>query len=203
MWKSTPEGGPERVVALADGVFAIAVTLLVLDLSVARGLNSAQFEDALYELLPDLGAYALSVAVLGGFWRDHRRIFGPVRQVDSRLISLSLLGLGIAALLPFPTRLLADYGGEPASAAIYGAAVAALGATHLAMSVRVARHPWLRDGAATDVGSGRDLLDPVVTVVVFLLTVPLAALVGSGAMLWWLVLIPARLWTARAVRRAR
>ncbi|MGW1544289.1 TMEM175 family protein [Streptomyces sp. NPDC002309] len=203
MWKSTPAGGPERVVALADGVFAIAITLLVLDLSVPRGLNSAQYLDALYELLPDLGAYALSVAVLGGFWRDHRRIFGPVRRVDTRLVSLSLLGLGIAALLPFPTRLLADYGGEPASAAIYGAAVAALGATHLAMAVLVARNPGLREGAATDVGSGHDLLDPVVTVAVFLVTVPLAALVGSGAMLWWLVLIPARLWTARAARRAR
>ncbi|MFG3661618.1 TMEM175 family protein [Streptomyces sp. NPDC047706] len=203
MWKSIPEGGPERVLALADGVFAIAITLLVLDLSVPRDLDSARYEQALYELLPDLGAYALSVVVLGGFWRDHRRIFRTVRQVDGQLISLSLLGLGAAALLPFPTRLVSDYGGEPASPAIYGAAVAALGATHLAMAVLVARRPWLRGDEPTDVGSGRELLDSAVTVTVFLLTVPLAALIGPSAMLWWLVLIPAKVWISRAPRRAR
>ncbi|MFI9611600.1 TMEM175 family protein [Streptomyces sp. NPDC052023] len=203
MRKPIPEGGPERVVALADGVFAIAITLLVLDLSVPRDLDSAQYEEALYELLPDLGAYALSVVVLGGFWRDHRRIFRTVRQVDGHLISLSLLGLGLAALLPFPTRLVSDYGGEPASPAIYGAAVAALGATHLAMAVLVARRPWLRGDEPKDVGTGRDLLDSAVTVIVFLLTVPLAALIGPGAMLWWLVLIPAKVGISRASRRAR
>ncbi|GAA3308776.1 TMEM175 family protein [Streptomyces cinereospinus] len=202
MRKPIPDGGPERLVALADGVFAIAITLLVLDLSVPRGLDSAQYLDALRELLPDLGAYALSAAVLGGFWRDHRRIFRPVRQVDGQVVCLSLLGLGVAALLPFPTRLLADYGGEPISPAIYGLAVAALGACHLGLAVLVARRPWLRDGRPTDVGTGRDLLDPVVTVAVFSLTVPLTVVAGSAAMLWWLVLIPLRICAGRLARRA-
>ncbi|CAM5703641.1 hypothetical protein SGLAM104S_03071 [Streptomyces glaucescens] len=67
MWKSNPDGSPERLIALADGVFAIAITLLVLDLTVPRDLNPEQYREALRELLPDLGAYALSVLVLGGF----------------------------------------------------------------------------------------------------------------------------------------
>ncbi|MBG0850903.1 DUF1211 domain-containing protein [Streptomyces spinoverrucosus] len=200
MWKSIPDGGPERLVALADGVFAIAITLLVLDLSVPRDLNSEQYHEALLELLPDLGAYALSVAVLGGFWRDHRRIFRAVGQVDGQLIVVSLLGLGVAALLPFPTRLLSDYGYEPVSPAIYGAAVAALGACHLVLGVLLGRRPWLRAPGAPELGTGLHLLDPAATVVVFLLTVPLAALVGSAAMWWWLVLIPVKVWIGRRVR---
>ncbi|MGW7663253.1 TMEM175 family protein, partial [Streptomyces sp. NPDC054756] len=115
MWKSIPDGEPDRLVALADGVFAIALTLLVLDFSVPQNLDPADYDDALRELLPNFGAYALSVLVLGAFWREHRRIFGYVRQVDGQLITLSILGLGVAALLPFPTKLLAEYGREPES----------------------------------------------------------------------------------------
>src|SRR5690606_16318845 len=72
MRKRTADGGPERLVALADGVFAIAITLLVLDLTMEPGLSDEQFHEALRELLPNLGAYAISLVVLAGFWRDHR-----------------------------------------------------------------------------------------------------------------------------------
>ncbi|MBZ9638662.1 TMEM175 family protein [Streptomyces sp. PSKA30] len=203
MWKSIPDGGPERLVALADGVFAIAITLLVLDLTVPRGLDSAQYHEALRELLPDLGAYALSVAVLGSFWRDHRRIFRTVRQVDGQVIALAVLGLGVAALLPFPTRLISDYGDEPASVAIYAVAVAALGATHLALVVLLARRPWLHGEEPSEVGTALNALDGATTVVIFLLTIPLALLIGSAAVWWWLVLIPAKTAIGRRARKAR
>ncbi|RZB14289.1 DUF1211 domain-containing protein [Streptomyces sp. F001] len=186
--------------ALADGVFAIAITLLVLDLTVPRGLGSAQYHEALRELLPDLGAYALSVAVLGSFWRDHRRIFRAVRQVDGQVIALAVLGLGVAALLPFPTRLISDYGDEPVSVAIYAAAVAALGATHLALVVLLTRRPWLHGEEPSEVGTA---LDGAMTVVIFLLTIPLALLIGSAAVWWWLVLIPAKTAIGRRARKAR
>jgi uncharacterized membrane protein len=203
MWKSIPDGGPERLVALADGVFAIAITLLVLDLSVPRGLNTEQYHEALRELLPDLGAYALSVAVLGGFWRDHRRIFRPVRQVDGQVISLSVLGLGVAALLPFPTRLVSEYGDEPASVAIYAAAVAALGASHLALVAVLAKRPWLRGDVAPEGGFTLYALDLASTVVVFLLSIPLALVVGTAAVWWWLVLVPVKISLGRRALRAR
>lgn len=201
MWESHPDGGPERLVALADGVFAIAITLLVLDLSVPRGLNTDEYHEALRELLPDLGAYALSVAVLGSFWRDHRRIFRSVRQVDGQVITLSVLGLGVAALLPFPTRLVSDYGDEPASIAIYGAAVAALGAGHLALVAVLAKRPWLRGDVTPEEGFTLYVLDLAATVVVFLLTIPLTLAVGAAAAWWWLVLIPVKFSLGRRARK--
>ncbi|EGX57312.1 hypothetical protein SZN_23496 [Streptomyces zinciresistens K42] len=203
MWKSNPDGGPERLVALADGVFAIALTLLVLDFSVPRGLGPDGYEDALRELLPNLGAYALSVLVLGAFWREHRRIFGFVRQIDGQVIALSVLGLSAAALVPFPTKLLSEYGGEPESVAVYAAAVAVLGAAHLALLLLLVRRPWLRGDAAPAEGFGLYALDLSVTVVVFLLSVPLALAVGSAAMWSWLAMAPVKVVLGRRADRAR
>ncbi|CAM5650256.1 hypothetical protein SROCM77S_00930 [Streptomyces rochei] len=203
MWKSTPAGGPERVVALADGVFAIAITLLVLDFSVPSGLDSAAYHAELRDLAPNLGAYVLSLLVLGVFWRDHRRIFGYVEQVDGQVITLSLLGLGVAALLPFPTKLLAEYGNEPVSVAVYAAAIAALGASHLTLLAVLATRPWLRGGAAPEEGFLLFGLDIAATVVVFALSVPLALAVGPAAMWSWLVLVPVQGLLGRSATRAR
>ncbi|MEV5806589.1 TMEM175 family protein [Streptomyces parvulus] len=204
MWTSTPAGGPERVVALADGVFAIAITLLVLDFSVPRGLDAAAYRDELRELVPNLGAYALSVLVLGLFWRDHRRIFRFVERVDGQVITLSLLGLGVAALVPFPTTLISEYGREPASVAIYAAAVASLGASHLALVALLAARPWLRGDAVPQEGFLIYGLDLAASVVVFSLSVPLALAIGPAAMWGWLVLLPLKVLIGRwAVRTSR
>ncbi|WP_435272590.1 TMEM175 family protein [Streptomyces parvulus] len=204
MWTSTPAGGPERVVALADGVFAIAITLLVLDFSVPRGLDAAAYRGELRELVPNLGAYALSVLVLGLFWRDHRRIFRFVERVDGQVITLSLLGLGVAALVPFPTTLISEYGREPASVAIYAAAVASLGASHLALVALLAARPWLRGDAVPEEGFLIYGLDLAASVVVFSLSVPLALAIGPAAMWGWLVLLPLKVLIGRwAVRTSR
>ncbi|MET8115174.1 TMEM175 family protein [Streptomyces prasinus] len=197
MRKPTPEGGPERLVTLADGVFAIAITLLVLDLSVPRGLNSEEYHDALRDLLPNLGAYAISLVVLAGFWREHRAIFRTVRQVDGQVISLTVLGLGTAALLPFPTALLSEYGDERVSVVVYSAVVAVLGGVHLALAVLFARRPWLRDDAAPVRDEELSVADLASTVAVFLVTIPLTLVVGPAAMWWWLVLVPLKVWLGR------
>ncbi len=202
MWKSNPDGGPERLVALADGVFAIAITLLVLDFRVPGGLDSAQYHEALHELIPNLGAYALTVLVLGAFWRGHRRIFGLVRQIDGQVITLSVLGLGVAALLPFPTKLIAEYGAEPASVAAYAGTVAVLGAAHLALVLLLAQRPWLREAAPPE-GFRLFALDLAVTVAVFSLSIPLALAVGPAAMWFWLALAPVKAATGLRAARAR
>ena len=203
MWNSIPDGGPERLVALADGVFAIALTLLVLDFSVPPDLPSHEYADALRELLPNLAAYALSVLVLGAFWRENRRILGYVRQVDGQLIGLSILGLGVAALLPFPTKLLAEYGREPESVAVYAATVAALGAADLAVVLLLARRPWLRGPEGPPEGFRLYVLDLAVTVVVFVASVPLSLAYGPAAMWLWAAMAPIKVVIGRRSQKAR
>jgi uncharacterized membrane protein len=78
-----------RIVAFSDGVFAIAITLLVLNLGVGEGVKDGELGTVLWSHHQDLFAYALSFAVIGRFWLVHHRFFGEVTGFDSRLIWLN------------------------------------------------------------------------------------------------------------------
>jgi TMEM175 potassium channel family protein len=80
-----------RVVVLSDGVFAIALTLLVLDVRVPAGLTGPDLDNALADLPPRLLAYALSFAVIGLLRLGRYRMFARLARVDGPLILLNLL----------------------------------------------------------------------------------------------------------------
>ncbi|WP_240980578.1 TMEM175 family protein [Streptomyces sp. Z423-1] len=96
-----------------EGVFAIAITLLMLDLGVPRGLTGRRNTRRCGSCFSDLGAYALSVAALGSVSGDHRRIFRTVREIDGQVISVSPLDLDAVAQLPFHTGLASTSGTNP------------------------------------------------------------------------------------------
>jgi uncharacterized membrane protein len=115
-----------RVEIFSDGVFAIAITLLVLDISVAP----ADFENLRHALLhewPAYLAYVISFLTVGSVWIAHHGLFSRLRFVDPTLLRLNLLLLMTAAFLPFPTSVLAralhaDDTAERTAVVFYGAA---------------------------------------------------------------------------------
>ncbi|MFJ6573580.1 TMEM175 family protein [Streptomyces sp. NPDC091292] len=186
---STDEKSPERLIALSDGIFAIAMTLLVLDIRLPTGLNSADFRDAVHKLLPNIGAYALSFAILAIFWRDHRRILQIAQRVDTLSMRLALAGLGAIALVPFPTSMLSEYASEPLSVAVYAATVALVDLLHLALFVSIWRRPHL--ARPVDAHAARHTVgDLTTTILVFGATIPIAFASPSGAMWTWLSMVP-------------
>lgn len=108
-----------RIVAFSDGVFAIAITLLVLNLGVGEGVKDGELGKVLWNHHQDLFAYALSFAVIGRFWLVHHRFFGEVTGFDSRLIWLNLFYLAWIVLIPFSSQVLGDYGGTTAAEVLY------------------------------------------------------------------------------------
>ncbi|WP_329180684.1 TMEM175 family protein [Streptomyces decoyicus] len=197
------EGSAARLLALSDGVFAIAITLLALDITLPAGLDPAGFERALSDVMPKVWAYALSLLVIAAFWRGHHQIFRYVREVDGTVIRLGLLGLGLIALMPFPTTLLAEYGDLSQSVAVYSGAVAAMGATQLALTVVLWKRPWLGRAALPGPVARNDVADLAATVLVFAVAIPLAFVSPTGAKLWWTVLIPVRVVTGKRGKRLR
>ncbi|MEU6865411.1 TMEM175 family protein [Streptomyces sp. NPDC046876] len=196
-------GSAARLLALSDGVFAIAMTLLALDIRLPAGLDPARFERALSDVMPNVWAYGLSFLVIAAFWQGHHQIFRYVQEVDGVVIGLGLLALGLIALMPFPTTLLAQYGDRPQSVAVYSGAVAAMGAAQLALTVVLWKRPWLGSVALPDPVARNDVADLAATVLVFATAVPLAFLSPTGAKLWWAVLIPVKAVTGARAKRLR
>lgn len=99
--------GTGRTEAFSDGVIAIAITLLVLDI----GVPESGFDDLWQGILdewPAYLAYATSFLTIGGIWLAHHGIFTRLAYVDARLMRLNLLLLMAISFLPFPTRLVSD-----------------------------------------------------------------------------------------------
>jgi uncharacterized membrane protein len=112
-----------RLEAFSDGVFAIAVTILVLEISVPPG-SEDNLLDAVVDEWPSYLAYVVSFSTIGAVWLAHSAITEYLHGANTLLVRLNLLLLMVVSFLPFPTRLLAEYLGDddPArvAATIYG-----------------------------------------------------------------------------------
>jgi uncharacterized membrane protein len=97
-----------RLEAFSDGVFAIAITLLVLEISVPHGSGSELARDLAREWPSYLG-YALSFVVIGIMWMNHHTMFKDIERVDHGILVFNLLLLMSIAFLPFPTAVLAEH----------------------------------------------------------------------------------------------
>jgi uncharacterized membrane protein len=102
----------ERTVFFSDAVFAIAITLLALDLRVPQISESAatsELPNALLELWPNAFSFLVSFWIIGSYWLAHHRIFHHVRAYDRGLLLINLLFLMWIVLLPFSSSLIGEY----------------------------------------------------------------------------------------------
>jgi uncharacterized membrane protein len=114
-----------RFEAFSDGVFAFAITLLVLAFTVPMHGDAKWSADAdlireLVKLWPNLLAYALSFFVIGLMWQNHHALFRTVARVDRRTVFLNLLLLASTAFIPFATATLGAYPTTHAATVLYG-----------------------------------------------------------------------------------
>ena len=125
-----PELDLERVVFFSDAVFAIAITLLVLDLRIPdlpQHATGEQIRDALVAAMPRIFAWVLSFATIGLYWMAHWRKFRAIERTDERLAVINLLLLGVIAFVPFPTGLMGEHGDEPLVVVLYALTLATAG----------------------------------------------------------------------------
>jgi uncharacterized membrane protein len=121
-----------RTEAFSDGVFAIAATLLVLELEVPH-VEPGGLAGALLERWPSYATYVVSFLTIGIIWVNHHAVMERIRVVNRPLLFNNLLFLMAVAAIPFPTALLADYlregHDERLAAAVYGGTMAVMGVT--------------------------------------------------------------------------
>ena len=184
------EEGMGRILALSDGVFAIAITLLILEIAVPATTGDTGLPKVLLGLWPRYLAYVLSFVVIARFWVTHHLAFRLIARYDAALVWLNLLLLMLVAFLPFPTAVLGEHNSSPAAAVLYGAAVTLAG-------MASAAYWWYASGRGRllrpDVGRARvralrarGLAGPVL----FALTLPIAAFAPYAAEVLWILVFP-------------
>jgi len=119
-----------RAEAFSDGVFAIAATLLVLELKGPQ-VEPGGLLKALLERWPSYATYAVSFLIIGIIWVNHHAVMDRIRSVNRRLLFMNLVFLMVVAVIPFPTALLAEYlqegHDERLAAAVYSGTMALMG----------------------------------------------------------------------------
>jgi len=199
--------GFERTVAFSDGVFAIAITLLVLSLDVPKLGHGEKLDHALSNLADNFTSYFIGFAVIGLFWVGHHYFFDSLRGFDGRMLWLNLLYLSFIGLMPFTTALLGDYGNDPSALTAYAINVALAGlADTLMVAVALSAHllePQMQARGRELIA--RNLLPPAV----FLASIPLAYVDTTLAKYSWLLLavvprlmVRTGVWNLRALGRS-
>ena len=117
----------DRVVFFSDAVFAIAMTILALSLSIPARTSDARVAHALREAIPSIVTYVVSFVVIGLNWIAHHRMFRYIRRLDGTSMRLNLASLFFVAFVPFPTAVLGDHGDTTAAVVFYAGTMAVLG----------------------------------------------------------------------------
>jgi uncharacterized membrane protein len=176
----------DRTVAFSDGVFAIAITLLVLSLDIPTLGHGESLDHALSKLSDNFTSYFIGFAVIGLFWVGHHYFFDSLRGFDGRMLWLNLLYLSFIGLLPFSTALLGDFGNDPTALTAYAINVALAGLADALMVVVALRANLIEPAMLAPRGEliTRTLIPPAV----FLASIPLAYADADLAKYSWLLL---------------
>ncbi|MEO1059318.1 MAG: TMEM175 family protein [Actinomycetota bacterium] len=137
------ERSPDRVAAFVDAVFAIVITILVLEIGVPSNLSEQSFREALDEIGPTLIAWVISFFLVGMYWVWHRDLFNRLRAVNRDVVWLNLVFLVPVSLIPFASAVLGDYHDDPIALRLYGLVLIAVSLTKIALYWYIHRRPYL------------------------------------------------------------
>ena len=184
--------GLERLIFFSDAVFAIAITLLVLDIRLPSGADSASDRQLLL-LLAGLWhkylAYFISFWVIGLCWISHHRKFLHIQRVDNQLLFLNLLMLMMIAFIPFPTAVMSE--SINFTATVFYALIMTLAClSGLILWWHAARNHRLICANLDRRQISREASVPVATIAIFILSMGVAVLDAGLARICWVLVFP-------------
>jgi uncharacterized membrane protein len=186
-----PEFG--RVLAFSDGVFAIALTLLVLDLTLPDATVRGNLAQELLDRQAHFIAFAVSLLLVGSAWWSHYRLFSMFQGLNGKLIALNIAYLGMVVVIPFAQSVLAAYPNEPLAYVIFSGLLASIGLVDAWMFV-YARGSGLLRASLTPRTTRFELLISAVYILTFLVSMPLAYVLGPYTVLVYVMYIPLSQW---------
>jgi len=191
--------GLERLLFFSDAVFAIAITLLALEIRLPAGQEfstEAELFAALTSLWQKYLAYFISFMVIGVFWLAHHRKFRLIRRYDSRLLLLNLLMLMAIAFIPFPSSLISEYANRTATS-FYALTMILAEFWIGTVWWYASKNNRLIDPHLDPKLRRREFIIPIATGTVFALSIAVAYVNADAAKLSWLLIVPVTLFASR------
>jgi TMEM175 potassium channel family protein len=181
-----------RVLAFSDGLFAIAMTLLIVAVTVPHLSdedNVHQLADALNDLIPAFTSFFISFAVIGRYWLAHHTFISLLDSMDQAFIGLNLVYLAFIAFLPFPTALLGELFSNPLSIVIYAVSVAIVSGMEVVLFRHAYRRNLLRKQPTPEVYRF-GVIASLSPVLFFAISIPVAFASTTVAVLIWFLTAP-------------
>lgn len=179
-----------RIVAFTDGVMAVAITLLVLNLEVPD-VRPGELDEALRQLDGSFLAYVLTFALVGRFWVIHHNLFETLERFDGPMMVLNLIFLMLIALMPFGMDLVDSYPDTSIAIATFAVILSLTSLTHWAMTFHSLRSEFV-DARRVGDRRLRRSAEALGIPAVFLASVPVAFVSPLAAELMWAATIAVR-----------
>lgn len=157
----------ERIAAFSDGVFAIIITIMVLELKVPHGADRT----ALSGLLPVFLTYVLSFILLGIYWSNHHHMFFLTDRITGGILWANLHLLFWVSLMPFVTGWMGENHFAPLPTALYGTVLLFSGVAYYILEQTIIRNQGANSKLEAAIGSDRK---GIISVVIYAVAVPLA-----------------------------
>jgi uncharacterized membrane protein len=193
-----------RVEALTDGIFAVAMTLLVIELKVPDPATVVVERDlmvGIVALVPTFVSWVISFFVLAIFWFAHHRQFHYVRVVDAGLLWRSILHLSFVSLMPFSSALAGEYGKLPFAQVVYSGNMILLAIGGLSINRYVYRHPDLWSTPVTRGFYRASLFRTVGLMVVALCAIGITLVVRGAGNAAFMLMMPISIVSKRIERK--
>ena len=162
---------PTRILALTDGVFAIIMTLLVLELKVPKLSDTSKLYEELMNCGYQLLLYFASFLLAGVYWLGHRLLFSLIKYVNTTLVWLNIIFLMIASLIPFGAALLGSYPHATETLSMYGFLLTMLASWRLLMYVYATANRKLLHSAVPPKRRSRVITVMIVAPILFLISI--------------------------------
>ncbi|MGY4398590.1 putative membrane protein [Sphingomonas sp. UYAg733] len=151
---SGPEHSLERLIFFSDAVFAIAITLLIIEVHVPDlpyGSTDQAYLEALWHLMPNFFGFVVSFFVIGAFWAAHHRMFGLAAHYSERLVGANLMVLCTIVFMPFATAFMSANTGTLVPSALYAATLLLTGLLNRRLMFIVTSAPVVATDASPEV----------------------------------------------------
>lgn len=186
------ETGMERLVFFSDAVFAIAITLLALEIRLPNDIadaNNVELLKSLIAIWPKYLGYFVSFLSIGNFWVIHHRQFHYIERYDTRLLFINLFVLMSVAFIPFPTAVISENGNRTATI-LYAVSIFSVGVFSTLLWVHASRNYRLISKNLEKTVIQRGVIRNLIAPLVFLFSIGLSYINPDLAKFSWAAIIP-------------